>query len=154
MIDDRRGLAANAMIPVVGVVIALMMFLVLGSQAGLNTSKNIDTLTNQAAKEIASEVSAVSAVGQGVRYYATGESFRIELWGDYVSVNYTDTQGKKSYAYSFPHIAKGVKPAVISGTGKICISKKLSGCKPEVTICAYPDGACCTLSKSTCVFAG
>lgn len=148
----RKAEITNIMLMVVGLLVAGFMLVVTASEFGWNVKKDMETLARQNAKEIASEVSAISVAEQGVRFYEFGPDFTVRLEKNAVEVSYSDAKGK-AFSYKFPHTAENVREASVSGAKRICISKALDGCVPSVTLCSE-NGPCCNLEKSTCFFAG
>lgn len=137
-----------------GLLIIAIMVVATAKQVLIGEKKSMDVFVRQAAKEIASEASALSAVGQGVRYYALNWPLTVKLYTDRVEVAYADDKGNIS-VHTYTHTLPGanVLPAEINGPVRMCISKKLEGCTPVFTICKEKE-ACCTISPSTCVYSG
>lgn len=130
------------------------MGVVTAKEVLFSEEKNMDTLIRQAAKEIASEISSLSVVGQGVRYYSLNWKAAVSLDADRITVTYVDDEGnvtEHTFSHTLP--AKDISPAKVNSPAKICMSKKLAGCNATITICKEGD-ACCSVSPSTCTFAG
>ncbi len=148
----KKGLViGNVMVIIVGLLISVSMLTVVAGEFIGSTQTSVETIARQTAKSFASEVSAISAVGQGVRFFETSESFIISLKEKEVRVTYGS--GDEAYLFVYPHTATNVDPAVVGGVKTICISKKLVGCIPHVTICKKGD-PCCIISPGECAFAG
>lgn len=139
-------------LPAIGLIVVALIFVATGKEILWEANRDLDTLSRQAAKEIASEVSALSATEQGVRFYDMPWAFTVGLDSEKVSVSYTDDD-KKAHSYAFPHTASVEGSATVTGPAKVCISKKFDGCASKITICKEGE-ACCSTSKSTCFFAG
>ncbi|MCK5333589.1 MAG: hypothetical protein KAJ24_03685 [Candidatus Aenigmarchaeota archaeon] len=148
----KKGLVmGNIMVIIVGLLISVFMLVMISGEFIWSAQKDVETIARQTAKSFASEVSAISAVGQGVRFFETSESFIISLKEKEVLVTYGS--GDEAYLFVYPHTAANVDPAVVGEVKTICISKKLVGCIPHVTICEKGD-PCCFISPGECAFAG
>ncbi len=148
----KKGLViGNIMVIIVGLLISVMMLTMVAGEFIWSTQKDVETIARHTAKSFASEVSAISAVGQGVRFFETSPSFIIALKEKEVLLSY---EGEvESYLFTYPHIATNVDPATVGEVRTICISKKLVGCIPHVTICEKGD-SCCDILPGECAFAG
>lgn len=147
-----RG-AADLIVPAFGLIVVALIFVATAKEILWEANRDMNTLSRQAAKELAGEVSALSATEQGVRFYEVRWEFSVDLEADKVSVSYTN-EDKKTVSYSFPHTAGSIViPASVGGPARLCISKKLDGCTPKVTLCKDTE-SCCSLSQSKCFFSG
>lgn len=148
----KKGLViGNFMVIIVGLLISVFMLTMVAGEFIWSTQRDVETLARHTAKSFASEVSAISAVGQGVRFFETSPSFIIALRENEVQVSY---EGEvDSYLFTYPHTATNVDPATVGEVRTICISKYLVGCTPHVTICKKGD-PCCFISPGECAFAG
>ena len=149
---SAKGLViGNVMVIIVGLLISVFMLTMVAGEFIWSAQRDVETIARQTAKSFASEVSAISAVGQGVRFFETSESFIISLKEKEVLVTYGT--GEDAYLFVYPHTATDVDPAVVGEVRTICISKKLVGCTPHVTICKKGD-PCCFVLPGECAFAG
>ncbi|MCK5334335.1 MAG: hypothetical protein KAJ24_07480, partial [Candidatus Aenigmarchaeota archaeon] len=120
----KKGIViGNFMVIIVGLVVAGFMIVMVSNEFLWSAQKDAETIARQAAKSFASEVSAISAVGQGVRFFETSESFIISLKEKEILVTYGS--GDEAYFFAYPHTATNVDPAVVGEVKTICISKKL-----------------------------
>lgn len=150
----RIALSDTMITTVAGVVLCIILLLTLAAQAKWNERRDIDTMAKHTAKEIASEVSAVSSVSSGVRFYRVSDMFSVSLESGFVSVSY---QGEKGFVvHKAPHVAGDiVRPASLGRVKKICISKAIEDCTPRLTICESGK-SCCTLPppQEACILHG
>lgn len=150
---ERAGAADNTIIMIVGILVVVIILLTVVAQAKWNETRDIDMFARNTAKNIASEVSAVSAIEQGVRFFKVSDLFTIGLDKESVSVTYLGEKGAQ--VHTFPHLARDFVPGPVSldKVRTICISKKLETCVPVVTICEEGK-ECCNIRQTTCVFKG
>ena len=80
MMAKKGGIEiGNILLVIIGLIISLVMFVTVAGEFIWSAQRDVETIARQTAKSFASEVSAISVVGQGVRFFETSTSFTITL---------------------------------------------------------------------------
>lgn len=122
------------------------------------TNIELDIITEQTTRAIANILVSIPTVEQGVRHFDLKKNFAYELNQTHIRLTYigeTHTLADETgvtHTFAMPHYQEDiVYNANIEGTERICISKKIVDCMPQVTICDEGQ-ECCNLQKNTCKY--
>lgn len=129
-----------------------------GSKAVTGTvSVNFEELTEKTAINMYNELLLISTVEQGVKYYDTKDNFIIKLNSTHLEVSYrddTDTIAdteENTYVSVWAHNLDNIKDVTLDAPSfhRVCISRKIISCKPEISMCIEGD-PCCLITPNPC----
>ena len=120
------------------------------------TDAEIAVITEQTTRALSSILINVASMEQGVRHYDLKKNFAYDLTDTHIRLTYigkTHTSADEletEHTSAVRHYQKNIKPhSVAEGAERICISKKIVNCKPEITICNEGE-ECCTIEENPC----
>ncbi|MCK5699426.1 MAG: hypothetical protein KAH93_06250 [Candidatus Aenigmarchaeota archaeon] len=119
---------------------------------------DLDIITEQTTRAVVSIIVNIATVEQGVRHFDLKKNYAYELNETHLRLTYkgkTHTPADDTgdiHTYAMPHYQRNIiDSSNMTGTERICISKRIVGCKSQLTIC--DDGEeCCTLKANQCKY--
>ncbi len=122
------------------------------------TDIDIQIITEQTTYAVVSILTNTASVEQGVRHFDLKENFAYELNETHVRLTYIGKTGTLAdtlgtvHTFAVRHNQKNIiANSITEGTERICISKRIIGCKPQLTICDEEE-ECCTINKNDCKY--
>ena len=146
-------------ITILGSLIVAALVVVVGTKmmTGL-TGAELDIITDQTTRAITSIIVNLATVEQGVRQFDLKKNFAYELNETHVRLTFieqTHTLADESgmiHSFAMPHYQKNViNSENTAGTERICISKRIIECKPQITICDAGE-ECCDIKQNSCKY--
>lgn len=120
------------------------------------TDAEIAIITEQTTRALSSTLINVASMEQGVRHFDLKKNFAYDLTGTHIRLTYigkTHTSADEletKHTFAVRHYQKNIiVHSVTEGAERICISKKIVNCKPELTICNEEED-CCTIEENPC----
>ncbi len=139
------------------IVAALILLAGTKTTIGL-TDVDLQIITEQSTYAVVSILINIATVEQGVRHFDLKENFVYDLNQTHLRLTYiskthtlADTLGTV-HTFAVPHNLENIMPnSITEGTERICISKRMINCKPQITICNEEE-ECCTIHKNVCKY--
>ena len=151
----RKAMNELAIMMIVGVLMGLLIFMATSNILNLNFSSDYRRIAEAKTIEIRNSLLYLNTVEEGVKVMNVPDSFEVMLRKDNVSVECNVPifcSGGVSHTRSIKPINKNIIVEADVNAEKICISKKISNCQNQITICEL-GGACCDfedLSDTLC----
>ncbi len=153
------NVAMENMILIIGSLLVSAMIFVAGTQAATKlTDQEIGIITNQTTRAISSILINVASMEQGVRHFDLKKNFLYDLDETHIRLTYvgkTHTirdELKTEHTFAVRHYRENIiENRITEGVDRICISKKIVNCEPQITICNEGQD-CCIIDKSPCKY--
>jgi len=157
-LQGKGTVSIYAIIIAIGILLLGGTALVAGGKVATNeVDINFNEFTEKTAINVYNELLLISATEQGVKYYDTKKRFIIKLNATHLELKYKGKTGTiadnepKTYLYAIEHNLDNIKETTIDAPSvdRICISKRINACVPEITICLEGQ-ECCNILPNTC----
>ncbi|MEA3343031.1 MAG: hypothetical protein U9Q92_02595 [archaeon] len=153
------GVEITQLMMTVGALMVVLILLVFSTKAVVElTDEDVQLITEQTTRAMSSILINIASMEQGVRHYDLKKNFAYDLDSTHIRLTYVgkthtlrDSIGRE-HSFAVRHYQENIIPrSNIEGSQRICISKKIVNCEPQITICEEEE-PCCTIDKSSCKY--
>ncbi|RLG15318.1 MAG: hypothetical protein DRN71_01630 [Candidatus Nanohalarchaeota archaeon] len=153
------GIEIIKQIMFIGTLIVAALILTASTRTAIGlTDADLQVITEQTTYAVVSILINIASVEQGVRHFDLKENFVYELNETHLRLTYIGKTGTLTdnlgtvHTFAVPHYRENIMPnSITEGTERICVSKRIINCRPEITICNEGE-ECCTIHTNDCKY--